>query len=66
MTLPDNFRSLFACGAFCVVGGAWLALATGIRTVPLREELAVSPAPTCTNGGSSSPSTPDRCAAPSP
>jgi hypothetical protein len=36
MTLPTNVRSLFACGAFCVVGGAWLALVTEVRTSPLR------------------------------
>jgi hypothetical protein len=36
MTLPSNVRSLFAFGAFCVMGGAWLALVTGIRTSPLR------------------------------
>jgi hypothetical protein len=42
MTLPSNIRSLFVFGAFCVVGGAWLTLAAGIRTLPLRDTNAAS------------------------
>jgi hypothetical protein len=35
MTLPSHLRSLFAFGTFFVLGGAWLALVTGVRTSPL-------------------------------
>jgi hypothetical protein len=48
MTLPSNVRSLFACGVFCAVGGAWLTLVTEIRTLPLRSDSSVAiaaPAP---------------------
>jgi hypothetical protein len=48
MTLPSNVRSLFACGVFCAVGGAWLTLVTEIRTLPLRPDTSVAsvaPAP---------------------
>ena len=67
MTLPDNLRSLFALGAFCLLGGAWLTLATGIRTLPLRESNAMSAAPECTNGSATSSRTlQDFCASSSP
>ncbi|HMI82738.1 MAG TPA: hypothetical protein VK550_01530 [Polyangiaceae bacterium] len=48
MTLPSNVRSLFAFGAFCAVGGAWLTLVTEVRTWPLRDETSAAfaaPAP---------------------
>ena len=35
MKLPYDIRSLLACGAFFAVGGAWLTLAAGVRTLPL-------------------------------
>ena len=67
MTLPDNLRSLFAIGALCVVGGAWLTLATGVRTLPFRGTSAAPAAPECTNGSApSSATTQAFCASPSP
>lgn len=36
MTLPSHLRSRFAFGTFFVLGGAWLALVTTVRTQPLR------------------------------
>jgi len=44
MTLPSNVRSLFACGVFCAVGGAWLTLVTEIRTLPLQPDTNVASA----------------------
>lgn len=67
MTIPDKLRSLFALGAFCVLGSTWLALATGFRTQPIREARTFSAAPDCTNEGViPSRTSQDFCAAPAP
>ena len=44
MTVPTNVRSLCAFGMFCAVGGAWLTLVTGVRTLPLRTDIAAASA----------------------
>jgi hypothetical protein len=44
MRLPSNVRSLFAFGAFCAVGGAWLTLVTEVRTWPLRADTSAASA----------------------
>jgi hypothetical protein len=48
MTLPSHLRSLFAFGTFFVLGGAWLALVTTVRTQPLTIDTTATYAATAT------------------
>jgi hypothetical protein len=55
MTLTSHLRSVFAFGTFFVLGGAWLALVTTVRTQPLTIDSTATYAATATTRPMSTP-----------